>query len=113
VSKWTPQAGDLIKLDLDPRTGHEQAGWRPALVISEGAYNRRAGLCLVCPITSHVKGYPFEVRLQDSGEITGVVLSDHVKSVDFRARRAKRIGAAPAEVVETVRRYVGLLIGAK
>jgi mRNA interferase MazF len=103
VSKsWTPQPGELIKLDLDPRIGHEQAGWRPALVISEAAYNRRAGLCLACPITSQVKGYPFEVGVE-SGGITGVVLADQVKCIDFRARRAKRIGAAPAQVLDTVR----------
>jgi mRNA interferase MazF len=100
-------------LDLDPRIGHEQAGWRPALVISESAYNRRAGLCLVCPVTSQVKGYPFEVRLPDSGGITGVVLSDHIKSVDFKARSAKLIVTAPKEVLDTVRGYVALLIGAK
>lgn len=110
---WTPQAGDLIKLDLDPRVGHEQSGWRPALVISEGAYNGRAGLCLVCPVTNQVKGYPFEVLLPESGAIRGAVLSDHVKSIDFKARRAKPCGAASKEVLDTVRAYVALLIGAK
>jgi mRNA interferase MazF len=110
---WTPEAGDLIKLDMDPRIGHEQADWRPALVISEGLYNRRAGLCLVCPITTHVKGYPFEVQLADTGEITGVILSDQVKSVDFRARRAKRIDTAPPDILDAVRGYVALLIGAR
>ncbi|HTU46707.1 MAG TPA: type II toxin-antitoxin system PemK/MazF family toxin [Bryobacteraceae bacterium] len=110
---WIPQAGDLIKLDLEPRIGHEQAGWRPALVISEGAYNRPAGLCLVCPVTSQVNGYPFEVRLPDRGGIAGVILSDHVKSVDFKARHAKLIDTAPREVLDIVRGYVALLIGAK
>ena len=114
VSKvWTPEPGDLIKLDLDPRVGHEEAGWRPAIVISESSYNRRVGLCLVCPITNQAKGYPFEVPLPQGLAVQGVILSDHVKSVHFKARRARQVGAATRDVLDTVRAYVALVIGAK
>ena len=108
-----PQPGDLIKIDFDPQAGREQAGWRPALVISEAAYNGRSNLALICPITNHAKGYPFEVPLPASCVLQGVVLADHVKSADLKARRAKHVGAAPKEVLDTVRAYVALLIGAK
>ena len=94
--------GDLVWLDFDPQAGREQAGRRPALVISPAAYNRKVGLALACPITSQVKGYPFEVALPAGLPIAGVVLSDHVKSLDLAARRATRAGAAPADVVAEV-----------
>lgn len=114
VSKHrTLEPGDLIKVDFEPHAGHEQAGWRPALVISEAAYNARSQLALICPITSQVKGYPFEVPLPHSGAVRGVVLADHVKSADLRARRAKHLGTAPKDVLNTVRAYIALLIGAK
>jgi mRNA interferase MazF len=109
----TPQPGDLIKIDFDPQAGHEQAGWRPALVISEAAYNERSNLALICPITSHAKGYPFEVPLPADCAFQGVVLADHIKSADLKARGAKHVGVAPKEVLERVRVYVALLIGAK
>ncbi len=108
-----PQPGDLIKIDFDPQAGQEQAGWRPALVISEAAYNARSNLALICPVTNQAKGYPFEVPLPESCAVKGVVLADHVKSADLKARGAKHVGAAPKEVLDTVRAYIGLLIGAK
>jgi mRNA interferase MazF len=108
-----PQPGDFIKLDFDPQAGHEQGGWRPALVVSEAAYNGRSNLALVCPITNHAKGYPFEVAIPDGHNVQGVVLADHIKSADLKARNAKHIGTAPTEVLETVRAYIALLIGAK
>ena len=108
-----PQPGDLIKLNFDPHAGREQAGWRPALVISKAAYNQRSKLALICPITSQAKGYPFEVPLPDGGVLQGVVLADHVKSADLKARGAKHVGAAPREVLDTVRAYIALLIGLK
>jgi mRNA interferase MazF len=107
------QPGDLIKIDFDPQAGHEQAGWRPALVISEAAYNAHSNLALICPVTNQAKGYPFEVPLPKGCALQGVVLADHVKSADLKARRAKHVGAAPKEVLDTVRAYVALLIGAK
>ena len=108
-----PHPGDLLKLSFDPQAGSEQAGWRPALVISEHSYNKRSGLALICPITNQAKGYPFEVQLPEGSRVTGVVLADHVKSADLKARQAKYFGKAPQEVLDTVRAYVALLIGAK
>ena len=87
-------------LEFDPQAGHEQAGHRPALVLSPSAYNRRSGLMLCCPITSRVKGYPFEVALAVKRGLSGVVLADQVKSLDWRARRARKKDAAPPEVVQ-------------
>ena len=105
--------GDLIKINFDPQAGREQGGCRPALVVSESAYNARSHLALICPITSHAKGYPFEVPLPDDSPIHGVVLADHIKSADLKARDAKHAGTAPREVLDTVRAYIRLLIGAK
>ena len=80
-------------LDFNPRAGHEQGGRRPALVVSATAYNKRVGLALVCPVTNQAKGYPFEVELPEGLPVAGVVLSDHLKSQDWRARRAEFIAA--------------------
>lgn len=102
TSSYVPGRGDLVWLSFDPQAGREQAGRRPALVMSPSAYNGRARLALVCPITSQVKGYPFEVTLPRGLPINGVVLADHVKSVDWQARRADLIATAPAEVVHEV-----------
>jgi mRNA interferase MazF len=94
---YAPERGDLVWLHFSPQAGHEQAGRRPALVISPRLYNRRVGLALFCPVTSQVKGYPYEVALPSSLAVAGVVLSDQVKSLDWRARKAKRIAkASPA-----------------
>jgi mRNA interferase MazF len=97
-----PGRGDAVWVRLDPRAGHEQAGRRPALVLSPAAYNSKVGLALMCPITSRVKGYPFEVALPDGLPVSGVVLSDQVKSLDWRARGAERICAVPDAVVGRV-----------
>ena len=105
-----PDRGDLVWLRFDPQAGHEQAGRRPALVISPRAYNERVGLALLCPITGQVKDYPFEVALPADGEVTGVVLADQIKSLDWRARRAERISAAPAEVTREVMAKVRVLV---
>lgn len=99
---YVPSRGDLVWLQFDPQAGHEQRGRRPALVLSPHAYNAKVGLALLCPVTSRVKGYPFEVELPDVGEVSGVVLADQVKSLDWRARQAARIEAAPASVVAEV-----------
>src|SRR6266849_7994044 len=99
---YIPKRGDAVWITLDPQAGHEQAGRRPALVLSPGAYNRRVGLALFCPITSQVKGYPFEVELPAGLPISGVVLSDQVKSLDWRARQAKRIAKASSTVMDEV-----------
>lgn len=97
-----PERGDLVWLEFDPQAGHEQAGKRPALVISPRAYNAKVGLALLCPVTSRAKGYPFEVALPEGLGISGVVLSDQVKSLDWRARRSKRAGRAPSDTIAEV-----------
>lgn len=84
-----PDRGDVVWLEFNPQKGHEQSGRRPAVVLSPAAYNAKVGLALVCPITSQVKGYPFEVALPERGKVAGVILADQVKSIDWRARRAK------------------------
>ena len=105
-----PDRGDAIWLTFNPQAGHEQAGRRPALVLSPAAYNDRAGLALLCPITNQVKGYPFEVAIPDGLDVTGVILSDQVKSLDWRARQAEFIARLPDEVVAEVLAKLGTLL---
>jgi mRNA interferase MazF len=88
---YVPERGDVVWLQFDPQAGHEQAGKRPALVLSPSAYNDRVGLALLCPITSQRKGYPFEVALPSGMKVEGVVLVDQIKSLDWRVRRAERV----------------------
>ena len=110
-SSYVPDAGHLIRIDFDPRTGHEQAGWRPAIVLSPASYNRPTGLAIVAPITNQEKGYPFEVVLPAGLKVTGVVLSDAIKNVDWRARNARFVDAAPPAVLGDVQQRLGLLLG--
>jgi len=98
--RYVPARGDIVWLQFNPQAGHEQAGHRPALVISPKAYNRKVGLALFCPITSQVKGYPFEVVLPSGLPVSGSVLSDQIKSLDWRTRQARLVRAAPPEVVD-------------
>ena len=107
---FVPDRGDLVWLRFDPQAGHEQAGERPALTLSPRAYNAKVGLALFCPITSQVKGYPFEVALPEGLRIQGVVLSDQVKSLDWRARRARRADRVPDEVVAETLGKLGTLL---
>ena len=100
--RYVPARGDLVWLQFDPQSGHEQRGRRPALVVSPQAYNGRVGLALVCPVTAKVKGYPFEVALSGSGKVSGAVLADQLKSLDWSARQVQRIETAPPDVVEEV-----------
>jgi mRNA interferase MazF len=109
--EYVPDAGDLIWIDFDPQTGHEQAGRRPGLVLSPSSYNVKIGLAIVCPVTSQVKGYPFEVELSASGKLRGAVLADQLKSVDWRERRAERGGKASPAVMDAVRARLQLLLG--
>ena len=90
---YRPAQGDLVWLDFHPQAGHEQAGRRPAVIVSPTAYNRRIGLALVCPVAKQAKGYPFEVTLPAHLPVAGVVLADHLKSQDWRARRAEYIAS--------------------
>jgi len=108
---YVPDRGDLVWVDFTPQAGHEQAGWRPALVISPADDNKKTGLLLGCPITSHVKGYPFEVALPPGLRIQGVVLSDHLRNMDWKVRHADFIAKAPNSLVEDVVAKLGTLIG--
>ena len=108
--QYVPERGDIVWLHFTPQAGHEQAGHRPALVISPRSYNRRVGLALFCPVTSQVKGYPFEVELPPGLEAKGAILSDQVKSLDWRVRKAKRVCTVPDEVLEeTIARVLALV----
>ena len=108
-----PERGDLIWLSFTPQSGREQAGRRPALVVSPSTYNSKVGLALVCPITSRVKGYPFEVALPEGGAVQGVVLADQLRSLDWRSREAELIAKAPIAVVERVLQLVGALLSSR
>lgn len=106
---YTPEAGDLVWVSFDPQAGHEQAGRRPALVLSPGEYNGKVGLALVCPITSQAKGYPFEVPMHTS-RVRGVILSDQIRSLDWRSRQFTLIERAPAEVLDAVVQTLQVLL---
>jgi mRNA interferase MazF len=108
---YVPERGDAIWITLDPQAGHEQAGRRPALVLSPATYNGRVGLALLCPVTGQPKNYPFEVALPQGLAVSGVALADQVKSLDWRARKAARICTVPAEVVAQVLRRLHALLG--
>jgi mRNA interferase MazF len=97
-----PRRGDLVWLSFDPQAGHEQSGRRPAFVLSPEAYNRKTGLFLVCPVTSRIKGYPFEVLLPTGLEVSGVVLADQIKSLDWKVRKAEFASRTTDDVVENV-----------
>jgi mRNA interferase MazF len=109
---YVPERGDVVWISLNPQAGHEQAGRRPAVVVSPRSYNGKVGLGLFCPITSHVKGYPFEVSLPAGLPVSGVVLADQVKSLDWRVRRAEFAARLPDNTsVEIVGKLAVLLEG--
>jgi len=110
VDQYVPDRGDIVWLQFNPQSGHEQAGKRPALVLSPKLYNGKVGLALLCPLTTKKKGYPFEVELPQDLPIEGVILADQVKSLDWKARQATFICNAPAEVVRKVLEKVNLLL---
>jgi len=99
---YTPKRGDVVWIDMNPQSGHEQAGRRPALIVSPGFYNKKAGLALLCPITNQVKGYPFEVIIPQGLNISGAILSDQIKSFDWKTRRAEFIQTIPEHSVLAV-----------
>ena len=107
---YVPDRGDLVWLQFSPHAGHEQAGHRPAFVVSPRAYNKRVGLALCCPVTKQVKGFPFEVVLPAGLRVAGAILADQVKSLDYKARKAKRIAKAPDEVVGEVLAKIAPLV---
>ncbi len=102
MARYVPQKGDFIAVTFDPQSGHEQRGRRPALVVSNDLFNEHTGLSIVCPVTSTPRGYPFHVRIPEGQSVSGFVMVEQVKSVDFRAREAKRIGKAPEPVLDEV-----------
>ena len=106
-----PDSGDIVWLNFNPVSGHEQKGKRPALVITPLAYNRASGLCFVLPVTSKEKGYPFEVSLPEGTKITGVVLVDQGRTVDWKARKAEKIESLPVETVKRVKVLLKTLLG--
>ena len=100
--KYIPDRGDAVWITLNPQAGHEQSGRRPALVLSPAAYNRKVGLVILCPITTQVKGYPFEVIVPEGLKVSGAILSDQVKSLDWKVRKAELLCRVPAMVTQDV-----------
>jgi mRNA interferase MazF len=109
VSRYVPDSGDIVWLQFDPQAGYEQAGHRPALVLSPARYNQVRGMMICCPMTSRIKGYPFEVVVSEDPQ--SAVLADQVKSLDWRARKAVRKGTADPAVVAEVQAKIRALLG--
>lgn len=107
---YTPERGDVVWVTFNPQAEHEQAGRRPAVVLSPKAYNGKVGLALLCPVTSQVKNYPFEVAIPDGLPVSGVILSDQVKSLDWKARKAEKTFSLPEESMKKVLQRVKALI---
>lgn len=107
---YVPERGDVVWISLNPQAGHEQAGRRPALVLSPKSYNDKVGLAVFCPITSQIKGYPFEVKIPDGLDVTGVILADQVKSLDWRARNADFLCTLPNPTVTEVLQKLNTLL---
>lgn len=107
---YVPDRGDIVKLNFSPQEGHEQAGYRPTLILSPIAYNRLTSLALMCPITNQVKGFRFEVLLPEELETTGVVLSDQVKSFDWRSRQVRFVEKTSIDTIEEVLAKVSTLL---
>ena len=106
---YVPEAGDVVWLDFSPQGGHEQAGHRPALVLSPAGYNRKTGMMICCPMTTQIKGYPFEVVISTSPP--SAILSDQIKSLAWRARRTKRKATVDDDILNELRGKLGALIG--
>ena len=106
---YVPDAGDIVWINFDPQAGHEQAGHRPAVVLSPAAYNSKTSLMLCCPMTTQIKNYPFEVLI--SGQARSAVLADQIKSLDWRRRRAKRKAAVSSAELAEIRAKIRALIG--
>ena len=112
TQQYVPRRGDAVWISLNPQADHEQAGRRPAIVLSPEFYNGRVGLAILCPVTSQIKGYPFEVAIPPGLDITGVILSDQVKSLDWRARRAEFIATLPNDTITEALQKIGALLTA-
>jgi len=107
---YTPSRGEIVWLQFTPQAGHEQSGRRPAVIVSPEEYNQKVGLCLCCPVTSRVKGYPFEVELPVGMEVSGAVLCDQLKSLDWKARGATPIGTLPGQAMKEIQAKIMALI---
>ncbi|MFH2104184.1 MAG: endoribonuclease MazF [Chloroflexota bacterium] len=107
---YVPNSGDIVWITFNPQAGHEQAGRRPALVLSPAAYNGKVGLAIFCPITSQIKGYPFEVLIPAGQKISGAILSDQVKSLDWKARQAEFVCELPASTMDEVLQKLNTLL---
>jgi mRNA interferase MazF len=107
---YAPDRGDAVWVTFNPQAGHEQAGRRPALVLSPVAYNRKVGLAVLCPITNQIKGYPFEVVIPDGLKVTGAILSDQVKNLDWKVREAKLICSLPPSVTQEALKKLNALL---
>lgn len=106
---YVPNRGDVVWLDFNPVRGHEQGGRRPALIISSESYNEKSGLALVCPITSQIKGYPFEVAFKTKA-VQGVILADQIRGIDWTQRDAEKAGIVSETVMTKVQEYVKKLV---
>jgi mRNA interferase MazF len=102
MTSYAPQKGDFITVTFDPQSGHEQRGRRPALVVSNSLFNRHTGLAIVCPLTGTDRNFPFHVAVVNDPKVRGFIMVEQVKSIDFRARKAKRIGSASDNLLEEV-----------
>ena len=107
---YVPERGDVVWLNFNPQSSHEQAGRRPAVVLSLRAYNQKVGLAIFCPVTNQQKGYPFEVAIPAGLEATGVILSDQIKSFDWRVRQAEYLATLPGPVLEEIMQKLKTLI---
>ena len=110
MSQYIPEQGDVVWINMNPQAGHEQAGRRPAIVLSPGSYNSKVGLAIFCPITNQIKGYPFEVLIPSGLKVTGAILSDQVKSLDWKIRNTEFYDKAPEMVISEIFKKLGVLL---
>jgi mRNA interferase MazF len=110
AARYVPARGDAVWISFNPQAGHEEAGRRPAVVLSPSSYNRKVGLAILCPVTSQVKGYPFEVTIGSGSKVSGVILADQVKSPDWRVRKAELICKLSRETTAEVSDKLAVLL---
>ncbi|MGR3220955.1 MAG: type II toxin-antitoxin system PemK/MazF family toxin [Candidatus Anammoxibacter sp.] len=113
LDKFIPKCGDVVWIDFDPQSGHEQSGRRPAVVLSPQKYNQKVGLAIFCPITKNIKGYPFEVIIPKTNMVSGAILADHVKNPDRRARNVEYVCKLSDKIIVDVLKKLGTLISFK
>ncbi|MBU4011464.1 MAG: endoribonuclease MazF [Proteobacteria bacterium] len=110
MSNYVPDRGDAVWINMNPQAGHEQAGRRPAIVLSPVSYNRKVGLALFCPVANQIKGYPFEVNIPQGLKVTGAALSDQVKSLDWKIRNTEFCDKIPDNVIFEILKKLGVLL---